>query len=159
LKLSGGQRQRIAIAHAFLKGAPLLLLLDEATSTLDSESEEAIQSALANPMHGRTVIAIAHRLSTLRYFDRILVLQRWVKERAAKRNIPIVEAPTGRRDEFVDVFRTGQFMLQITRNDIRKCRVIWRTDDTLGVEFTPLNEHDQPEVRRLPPTIATAFAR
>jgi hypothetical protein len=45
-------------------------------------------------------------------------------------------------------------MLQITRNDIRKCRVIWRTDDTLGVEFTPLNEHDQPEERRLPPTIA-----
>jgi hypothetical protein len=78
--------------------------LDEATSTLGSESEEAIQSALANLMHGRTVIAIAHRLSTLRHFDRILLLQRWVKQRAAKRNIPIVEAPTGRRDEFVDPY-------------------------------------------------------
>jgi hypothetical protein len=55
-------------------------------------------------MHGRTVIAIAHRLSTLRHFDRILLLQRWVKQRAAKRNIPIVEAPTGRRDEFVDPY-------------------------------------------------------
>jgi ATP-binding cassette subfamily B protein len=74
VKLSGGQRQRIAIARAFLKDAPLLLL-DEATSALDSESEEAIREALTRLMHGRTAIAIAHRLSTVRHFDRIVVLQ------------------------------------------------------------------------------------
>lgn len=73
-KLSGGQRQRVAIARAFLKNAPILLL-DEATSALDSHSEELIREALTTLMHGRTVIAIAHRLSTLRSFDRIIVIQ------------------------------------------------------------------------------------
>jgi ATP-binding cassette subfamily B protein len=72
-KLSGGQRQRISIARAFLKDAPILLL-DEATSALDNEAEEEIRDTLTRLMQGRTVIAIAHRLSTLRNFDRILVM-------------------------------------------------------------------------------------
>ena len=74
VKLSGGQRQRIAIARAFLKDAPIVLL-DEATAALDSESEEAIREALSRLMRGRTVIAIAHRLATLRNFDRVVVLK------------------------------------------------------------------------------------
>ncbi|WP_037314650.1 ABC transporter ATP-binding protein [Ruegeria halocynthiae] len=73
VKLSGGQRQRIALARAILKDAPVLVL-DEATSALDSEVEASIQTALHRVMQGKTVLAIAHRLSTLSEMDRIIVL-------------------------------------------------------------------------------------
>jgi len=75
VKLSGGQRQRVAIARAILKDAPILVL-DEATSSLDSESEALIQDALWTLLSGRTAIVIAHRLSTVRRMDRLVVLER-----------------------------------------------------------------------------------
>jgi len=75
VKLSGGQRQRIAIARAILKDSPFLIL-DEATSALDSVSEQAIQKALYELMQGRTALVIAHRLSTLKHLDKIVVVEK-----------------------------------------------------------------------------------
>jgi subfamily B ATP-binding cassette protein MsbA len=73
-RLSGGERQRLAIARALLKDTPILIL-DEATSALDTESESLVQVALGNLMAGRTVVVIAHRLSTVRRANRIVVLE------------------------------------------------------------------------------------
>ena len=75
VKLSGGERQRVAIARAFLADAPILIL-DEATSSLDSESEVLIQQAMERLMTGRTTLVIAHRLSTVKSLDRLLVFDR-----------------------------------------------------------------------------------
>lgn len=75
IKLSGGQRQRVAIARAILKNAPILVL-DEATSALDNESEDKISKSMKSLMKGKTVIAIAHRLSTLKEMDRIIVIDK-----------------------------------------------------------------------------------
>ena len=109
VRLSGGERQRLAIARALLKNAPILIL-DEATSALDSESEALVQSALHNLMSGRTVFVIAHRLSTVRRADRIVVIE----------NGTIAE--TGTHDELMKHFGTYRrlYELQFAGTDAPK---------------------------------------
>ena len=106
--ISGGERQRIAVARAFLRDAPILIL-DEPTSSIDSRTESVILDALDRLMEGRTTIMIAHRLSTLRSVDEILVLddgeivQRGSHEQLAEQDGPVppalggADAGTGRR--------------------------------------------------------------
>jgi len=108
-RLSGGERQRLAIARALLKNAPILIL-DEATSALDSESEALVQSALHNLMSGRTVFVIAHRLSTVRRADRIIVIE----------NGTIAE--TGAHEELMQHVGTYRrlYELQFAQSDIPK---------------------------------------
>ena len=106
VKLSGGERQRVALARAFLADAPILIL-DEATSSLDSESELLIQEAMARLIRGRTAIVIAHRLSTVRAMDRILVFDRGGSRRrgrtrsscAATRHLPLALREAGGRTD------------------------------------------------------------
>jgi subfamily B ATP-binding cassette protein MsbA len=94
--LSGGQRQRVAIARAFLKDAPILLL-DEATSALDTETERGIQASLNQLMRGRTTLIVAHRLSTVRDVDRILVLDRGAVVADGTREHVLAASPLFRR--------------------------------------------------------------
>ena len=109
VRLSGGERQRLAIARALLKNAPVLIL-DEATSALDSESEALVQSALHNLMSGRTVFVIAHRLSTVRRADRIVVIE----------NGTIAE--TGAHEDLMKEFGTYRrlYELQFANADVPK---------------------------------------
>lgn len=107
VRLSGGERQRIAIARALLKNAPILIL-DEATSALDSESESLVQSALQNLMAGRTVVVIAHRLSTVRRADRIVVLE----------NGTI--ADIGRHEELMKKFGTYRRLYDLQFVDVQR---------------------------------------
>jgi subfamily B ATP-binding cassette protein MsbA len=95
-RLSGGQRQRIAIARALLKDAPILIL-DEATSHLDSEAEMLVQKALANLMQGRTVIVSAHRLSTIRSADKIIVVDEGAIVDIGRHDVLLDRCPLYRR--------------------------------------------------------------
>ncbi|WP_052071848.1 ABC transporter ATP-binding protein [Sphingopyxis sp. MWB1] len=107
VKLSGGERQRVALARAFLADAPILIL-DEATSSLDSESEALIQQAMERLMKGRTAIVIAHRLSTVRTLDRILVFDRGQVVEDGTHEA-LLALPTGRYRRLFDR-QSGEFI-------------------------------------------------
>lgn len=114
VRLSGGERQRLAIARALLKDAPILIL-DEATSALDSESESLVQSALHNLMAGRTVFVIAHRLSTVRRADRIVVIE----------NGTVVDI--GAHDELMQKLGTYRRLYELQFANMEAPKVVVRT--------------------------------
>ena len=105
VKLSGGQKQRLTIARVFLKDPPILIF-DEATSALDYESERAVQAALRELAAGRTTLVIAHRLSTVRHADRIVVLTRRRRRRAGRPR----RADRGRRRLLRPLQQSGQHL-------------------------------------------------
>jgi ABC-type transport system involved in cytochrome bd biosynthesis fused ATPase/permease subunit len=118
VKLCGGQRQRVAIARVILKNAPLLVL-DEAASALDSEVEATIQASLGTLMAGKTVIAVAHRLSTIVQMDRLVVLDRGrIVEQGAHSTLPRLGghyAALWRRQS------AASLLLAINRRPNRRC--------------------------------------
>ena len=149
-RLSGGERQRLAIARAILKNAPVLIL-DEATSALDSESESLVQTALANLMTGRTVIVIAHRLSTVRRANRIVVLE----------NGRITDI--GSHEELLQISATYQKLYRLQFMDIGESNGNGTGNglEVSGPETTePVLREDQPMSEAKQPVYSmTGFAR
>jgi ATP-binding cassette subfamily B protein len=128
VKLSGGERQRVALARAFLANTPVLVL-DEATSSLDSESEALIQEAMQRLISGRTAIVIAHRLSTVRMLDRILVFD----------NGEVVEE--GRHDDLVR--RTGGIYRRLFE---RQALGLLAREEDLESEMDPMDDFSEEAV-------------
>jgi ATP-binding cassette subfamily B protein len=114
VKLSGGQKQRLSIARAVLKDAPILIL-DEATSSVDTETELLIQQALERLMKGRTTIIIAHRLSTVRSADQIVVLdEKSIREMGT--HAELMKLPDGLYRRLYSVQRTLEPVISSTMN-------------------------------------------